>query len=208
MIRAAQHRDAGKKLVPALRPPQIVRLPWNSYTFSATYATVSSQTINITIGVIRNQIAQRMGITGTAGQISLKVNSAYAWNTSVGPNFSQPSLEGLFWELSTDSGGSYSVRSEQYDHGTLNIPARVGYLYPLTDRKEVHTPANDQHLAARFVVPASASGSGNVTVRVHVLWNSAAQPTQLNIADNPETQPDTDAPVADVSSEAPAEEEA
>lgn len=184
MIRAAQHRDAGKKLIPALRPPQIVRLPWNSYTFSATFATATSQTINITVGTIRNQIASLMGFTGSTGSVSIKVNSAYAWNTSIGPNFSQPSMEGLFWELSTDSGGTYSVRSEQYDHGTLNIPARVGYLYPLSDRKEVHTATNDSHLVARFVVPSSASGNGNVTIRVNVLWNSAAQPTQLNIADS------------------------
>jgi len=187
MIRAAQHRDAGKKLIPALRPPQIVRLPWNSYTFSATFGTSTTQTINITVGTIRNQINSRMGFSGSTGRISMKVNSAYAWNTSVGPDFSQPSLEGLFWELSTDSGGTYSVRSEQYDHGTLNIPARVGYLYPLSDRKEVHTSTNDAHLVAKFVVPASASGNGNVTVRVNVLWNCAAQPTQLNISDSLES---------------------
>jgi hypothetical protein len=81
-----------------------------------------------------------MGLTGATGRISLKVQSAAAWNTAVGPNFSQPSVQGLFWELSTDSGGSYSVRSEQYDHGTLNIPARVGYLYPLTDRNKCTLP--------------------------------------------------------------------
>jgi len=190
MIRASQKRDAGKKLVPALRPPQIVRLPWNSYTFSATYDTTSATTITITVGSIRQQIISRMGFTGAPGKISLKVNSAYGWNTAVGGSFAQPSLEGLFWELATDSGGSYSVRSEQYDHGTLNVPARVGYLFPLTDRKEVHTVTNDAHVIVRFVVPTTSGGNGNITVRVHVLWNSAADPTQLNLRDkfaqNPE----------------------
>lgn len=183
MVRAAGHRDAGKKLVPALRPPQIVRLPWNAYTFSATYATDSTTEITVSVGSIRQQIVARMGLTGAPGQISLKVNSAYAWNTAIGGSFAQPSLEGLFWELNTDSGGSYSVRSEQYDHGTLNIPARCGYLYPLTDRKEVHTASNDSHVVAKFVVPTTTGGNGNVTVRVHVLWNCAAAPTQLNISE-------------------------
>jgi hypothetical protein len=131
-----------------------------------------------------------MGLTGAPGSIALKVNSCYCWNTAVGSSLAQPSLEGLFWELNTDSGGSYSVRSEQYDHGTLNIPARTGYLWPLTDRKEVHTSANDSHVVASFVVPAGTNGNGNVTVRVQVLWNSAAAPTQLNISQPPPALPE------------------
>lgn len=171
VVRAAQSRDHGKKLVPATRPPQIVRLPWNSYTFSATYSLSATSTkVEITVGNIRTQIRDRMGM-GTSAVIGLKVNSAYAWNTSVGPAFAQPSMESLFWELTTDSGGSYKVRSEQYDHGTLNIPARGGYLYPLTDRKEVHGIQNDSHVIASFVTPAVVS---KVTVRIMVLWNSSA----------------------------------
>merc|ERR1711964_549358 len=176
-------RDAGKKLVPALRPPQIVRLPWNSFTYSATYRTDSASEITISIGSIRSQIISLMGLQGAPGIISLKVQSAYAWNTSVGPNFTQPSLQGLFWELSTDSGGSYSVRSEQYDHGTLNVPARTGYLYPLNDRKEVHTVQNDSHVVAKFTVPSSSLPNGNVTVRVQVLWNCAAAATTRNVSE-------------------------
>merc|ERR1739848_498887 len=108
MVRGSAKRDAGKKLVPALRPPQIVRLPWNSYTFSATYSTQQSAEITVSIGSIRSQIISQMGLTGAPGIISMKVNSAYAWNTAAG-GLEQPSLQGLFWELQTDSGGSYSV---------------------------------------------------------------------------------------------------
>jgi len=184
MVRGAAKRDAGKKLVPAMRPPQIVRLPWNSFTFSATYATDSASEITVSIGSIRQQIISLMGLTGSPGVISMKINSAYAWNTAAG-GLAQPSLQGLFWELQTDSGGSYSVRSEQYDHGTLNVPARVGYLYPLTDRKEVHTASNDSHVVAKFTVPSSSLPNGNVTVRIQVLWNCAASATVRNIADMP-----------------------
>lgn len=195
MIRAAQGRDAGKKLVPALRPPQIVRLPWNSFTFSATYATTSSSEITVSIGSIRGQIVALMGLNNAPGVISMKVNSAYAWNTAAG-GLAQPSLQGLFWELRTDSGGSYSVRSEQYDHGTLNVPARVGYLYPLSDRKEVHTVANDSHVVAKFTVPSGSLPNGNITVRINVLWNCAASANIRNISDPvPPTPADIDAPV-------------
>lgn len=182
MIRGAQSRDAGKKLVPSLRPPQIVRLPWNSFTFSATYSTTSTNEITVSVGSIRGQINTIMGLVGAPGTISVKVNSAYGWNTAAG-SLAQPSLQGLFWELRTDSGGSYSVRSEQYDHGTLNVPARVGYLWPLSDRKELHTSANDSHVVAKFTVPSGDLPNGNVTVRINVLWNCAANPTQLNIND-------------------------
>jgi hypothetical protein len=130
-----------------------------------------------------------MGFDGATGRIALKVNSCYCWNTAVGTSLAQPSLEGLFWELNTDSGGSYSVRSEQYDHGTLNIPARTGYLWPLTDRKEVHTVSNDSHVVASFVVPAGANGNGNVTVRIQVLWNCSAVTTQKNVAQTPPLLP-------------------
>lgn len=190
LVRNAQRRDGGHKVVPSLRPPQIVRLPWNSYTFSATYGTSTASEITVTVGNIRQQIVSLMGFTGASGIISLKVNSASAWNTAVGPGFSQPSLQGLFWELSTDSGGSYSTRSEQYDHGTLNVPARVGYVYPLADRKEVHTPLNDSHVVAKFTVPSGNLPNGNVTVRVHVLWNSAASASLRNIADTAPANPD------------------
>merc|ERR1711900_52758 len=52
LVRRAQHSDGGHKIVPALRPPQIVRLPWNSFTFSATYSTASSAEITVSIGSI------------------------------------------------------------------------------------------------------------------------------------------------------------
>lgn len=190
LIRQAQHRNAGQKLTPALCPPMFVRLPWNSYTFSATYATDTANVIEVTVGNVRQQINTIMGFTGAPGVISLKVQSAYAWNTSVGPNFVQPSIEGLFWELATDSGGSYSVRKELYDHGTLNRPGKVGYLFPLTDRKEVHTSLNDTHVIAKFTVPSGSLPHGFVTVRVNVLWNSSAQPSTRNVSDPALTPPD------------------
>lgn len=191
IVRAATKNDHGHKFVPAMRPPQFIRLPWNSYTYSATYATsASSNKITINVSNIRHQIISRMGLTDAPGVISMKVQSVQAWNTAVGPSFAQPSLESLFYELRTDTGGSYSVRSEQYDHGTLNIPARGGYLYPLTDRKEVFTFHNDSHVIATFVTPVQANG--NVTVRVKLLWNCAEPGTETEQEQDHQNPPQLD----------------
>lgn len=188
MVRASARRDHGHKVVPALRPPQIVRLPWNSFTYSATYDTSASTAITVSIGSIRNQIASLMGFPGdaTAGKVSLKVQSASCWCTSVGPSFAQPSIEGLFWELAPVSQGEvYNVRSEQYDHGTLNIPARTGYVWPLSDRKEIHTQETDSHVVCKFAAPINAAL--NVTVRIHVLWICAASAANFEICEGEQT---------------------
>jgi hypothetical protein len=186
MVRASARRDNGHKVVPALRPPQIVRQPWNSYTFSATYDTSSSSVVTVNIGSIRNQIVGLMGLTGASGRIALKVQSAACWCTSVGPGFFQPSIEGLYWELiPVSSGEVYNVRSEQYDHGTLNIPARTGYVWPLADRKEIHSPETDSHVVCKYSVPTNSNL--NITVRIHVLWISSAIGTNRQICEGEET---------------------
>merc|ERR1712001_17380 len=180
MVRASERRDAGHKVVPSLRPPQIVRLPWNSFTFSATYSTVSSNDITVNVASIRQQIISLMGLSGAPGKIAIKIQSASVWNTAIGPTFAQPSMQGLFWELiPVSTGETYNVRSEQYDHGTLNIPARVGYFWPLADRKEIHNADTDSHVVLKVTVPSGGDGHGNVTVRIHILWNCAASPTTL-----------------------------
>jgi len=186
MVRASARRDQGHKVVPALRPPQIVRLPWNSFTFSATYQTSSSSTVTVNIGAIRNQIVSFMGLTGASGRVALKIQSAACWCTSVGPGFFQPSIEGLYWELIPVSTGEvYNVRSEQYDHGTLNIPARTGYVWPLADRKEIHSPETDSHVVCKFTTPTNSNL--NVTVRVHVLWNHGPVDGNYSILEGEQT---------------------
>lgn len=178
MVRASARRDQGHKIVPALRPPQIVRLPWNSYTYSATYSTDQSPVVTITVSNIRHQIISLMGLEGSPGKIAMKIQSCSAWATSVGPAFAQPSLEGLFWELiPVSTGETYNVRSEQYDHGTLNVPARVGYSWPIADRKEILIDSNDSHVVGKFTVPQNSHLL--VTVRVHILWNCAATSSSM-----------------------------
>lgn len=185
MVRASARRDAGHKVVPSLRPPQIVRLPWNSYTFSATYNTSTANEISITVGNIRQQIISLMGLAGASGAIGLKVSAARGWNTATGPQFAQPSMQGIFYELIPVSAGeTYNARSEQYDHGTLNIPSRVGYTWPLADRKEIHSQTTDSHVICKFSTPASLN-TGNVTVRVHVLWQIGATSSNLALTFDP-----------------------
>jgi hypothetical protein len=164
------HRNDGVKLKPALTPPQYVRLPWNSYTFSATYTTSDSSTnlISITAGNIRSQIVSRMGLTGAPGKIAFKVVRGYAWNVSTSNGLAEPYIRGLFYEV-TPSATTYAFRSDQADHGTLQRPARVGYQYPLRDQKDILTSTDDNYVLASFSsVPQTANG--NITVRFQVLW--------------------------------------
>lgn len=167
----AEHRsNDGMRVKPPLTPPQYTRLPWNDFTFSATYTTTAASANNITItgGNIREQIVSRMGLAGTAGRIAFKVISCAGWNVATGTGFAEPYLRGLFYEVTPDA-QVYAFRSDQADHGTLQRAARVGYYYPLRDRKEILTGDNDTHVLAAFnSVPQTANG--NITVRVKVLW--------------------------------------
>jgi hypothetical protein len=167
----AEHRsNDGQRVKPPLTPPQYTRLPWNDFTFSATYITQAStpNSVSITAGNVREQIVSRMGLTGITGRIAFKVISSAGWNVATGAGLAEPYLRGLFYEITPDA-GTYAFRSDQADHGTLQRAARVGYQYPLRDRKEILTSANDTYVLSTFSsVPQTANG--NITVRLKVLW--------------------------------------
>jgi hypothetical protein len=169
-VRNEHLNNDGAKYRPPITPPQYVRLPWNDFTFSATYPTTDSttNTISITAGSVRQQIVSRMGLGGTPGRIAFKIVSGAAWNVATANGFSEPYVRGLFYEV-TPAATTYAFRSDQADHGTLQRAARVGYHYPLRDKKEILTSADDSYVLGTFsTVPNTASG--NITVRYRVLW--------------------------------------
>lgn len=169
-VRAEHRSNDGHKIVPPVTPPQYTRLPWNDFTFSATYLTSSASTnnISITAGNIRQQIVSRMGLNGAPGKIAFKVVSASAWNVSTGTGFAEPYIRGLFYEI-TPAAQVYAFRSDQADHGTLQRAARVGYQYPLRDRKEILTNDDENYVLGSFRSVANAD-NGNMTIRYKVLW--------------------------------------
>lgn len=169
-VRAEHRSNDGHKIVPPITPPQFTRLPWNDFTFSATYTTSSSSTnaVSITAGNIRQQIVSRMGLTGSPGKIAFKVISGSAWNVATGVGLAEPYIRGLFYEI-TPAASVYAFRSDQADHGTLQRAARVGYAYPLRDKKEILTSTDDSYVLASFS-SVSNKDNGNMTIRFKVLW--------------------------------------
>jgi len=169
-VNAEHRRNDGAKLVPRLTPPQFIRLPWNTYTYSGTWATLdtSPNQIDVTVGRIRQDIITRMGLAGTTGRILLKIQSGHVWQVATGNGLAEPNLRVWFYEIDPDA-PTYNFRSEQADHGTLNRPARCGYQYPLRDSKQVLSVANDSHILLRAKTVANEE-MGNITIRVKVLW--------------------------------------
>lgn len=167
-IRRLKHDIMGHEIVPPQDPTSFVELPWNSWTYERTDRTTSDDSgDNVSVQNIIDQLRSRVGLSSTA-VVRIKIQSARIWCTSVGPSFPHPDLRGIFYEVNGQS-GSATARSTQRDVGTLNAPARVGYQYPIDDRKEVLTFTD----AATQISGYVAVGSGSeVTSRVQVLWQS------------------------------------
>lgn len=170
VVRAEHRSNDGHKIVPRITPPQFTRLPWNDFTFTETYKTLatSDNFISVTVGSIRRQIVDRMGLNGAPGTLALKVISGAAWNISTGNGFTEPFIKGLFYEI-TPAASTYAFRSDQQDNGTLQRAARVGYMYPLRDRKEILTNTEENYVLASFRTQPNQE-SGNITIRFKVLW--------------------------------------
>lgn len=184
MIRAEHRANDGHKIVPRITPPQFTRLPWNDFIFSATYITSASAEnyVDLTLGAIRSQIVSRMGLTGAPGKIFIKVVSCCAWNVANGNGLPEPFVRGTFYEIAPEM-AHYSFRSDQQDHGTLNRPAKIGYFYPLRDRKEILTIDNDSLVVARISSQPNKD-YGNITIRFKVLWMCTGQPDTMMRAGN------------------------
>ena len=164
-----ESRVQGRKVNPAPNPPCFVEVPWNDWTFERLETTTEDlQNIDISVAGITQQIRGRLGIESTA-TIWLKVQSAYVWATSAGPDFVTPDVEVSFYEVQGEPSAQHA-RSVQRDKGTLNMPARCGFIYPINDSREILGNTSERALN---ILRATASASGtNVTLRVHVLYQS------------------------------------
>lgn len=168
-IRALERRLTGHKTVPAPNPPAFVQLPWNSWTFERLETTTSDfDIVNITVGDVITQIRNRLGLSSDA-RIRIKVQSSQIWCTAAGLVY--PDLESSFYELSGEGSlTTQNPRSNQRDKGTLNMPAKCGYNFPSSDKREIL----DSNLTGLKIVTGIASNSdSNITVRIHVLWQAS-----------------------------------
>jgi len=164
----------GHTVVPSRDPSMYVQRPWNLWTFQLTDITQADfDTVTITIQNIVDQIRSRcninpVGPAQVGNQIQLRVISGYFWVTAA--SLVQPDVEAVFYELNPND-QNQSIRCTQRDVGTLNMPAKVGYVYPINDSKEVlgSNDGNTKVMSATAVDTAS-----RVTARVNVLWKSSS----------------------------------
>lgn len=167
-VRNLERRMTWHRTVPANNPPSFVERPWNSWTFERLDTTTTDlQLLIILVSDIVLQIRGKCSIAETAN-ILIKVQSSQIWCTA--STLIVPDISVNFYELSGESSSSVqNSRSSQRDKGTLNMPAKTGYVYPSADRKDIlGTP--QANLTVCDATP-SANGS-NVTFRIQVLWQS------------------------------------
>jgi len=156
----------GAKMVPSPVPRAFVQYPWNSWTFEDTLnITTSGQTLEITFAKIAAQFQQKLGISGSLS-LRIKVQSAQVWCTASG--LAYPQMRADFYEIGGNTANAASVRSSQADKGTLNMPARAGYIFPVSDSKDV---LNSGESGLKIVAATTELSSGaTLTIRVQVLW--------------------------------------
>lgn len=172
-LNAFKREMVGHTIVPASNPQSYVQRPWNSWTFQRTdITTVKFEAVTITVADIIGQIRGRCNINpvgeGDIGNnISIRVLSSSVWVTA--SSLILPDVEVQFYELNPNDAFA-QVRYTQRDVGTLNMPAKVGYKYPLTDTKQVLDSNND---AVNVVSASAAAAASDVTHRIQVLWRSS-----------------------------------
>jgi len=166
-MRAIERKINGYRTSPSPNPPTFVKLPWNSFT----YERVTTATPNVvTVNDILSQLAQVCGLIIAApsgnADIRIKVQSAQVWATGTTAT-SVPALSVIFNEMTTGTATQYP-RSTQSDRGTTLMPAKAGYTYPNSDRKQILGGAD----AGQTIVSATVGASTSCTARVQILWNS------------------------------------
>jgi len=167
MVRRLESRMDGHKFVPSDEPTGFVERPWNTWTYEVTVSTTQgATTFAVSAGNIQSQIRTKCQIAEDGNNLLIKVRTASAWVTAAGLIY--PDLQAVFYEL--DPNGTQSIRSQQRDKGTLNRPAKAGYVFPAADAKEILGSSE----SGVSIMTATADTPGSIiTVRCQVLWQSS-----------------------------------
>lgn len=170
-----EHKLTGRKTVPHDNPPAYVALPWNSFTYERTQEAGQAGAVqSTTVQDVLAQIVARCGLADTPPRVAdvrVKVLSCQVWGT-VGGTLLVPELLAEFFELSGETTTTQRPRSSQRDIGTLNKPAKAGYIYPISDQREI---VADDNVALRVADVTAVYQGMNLTTRVQVLWQSSLQ---------------------------------
>jgi hypothetical protein len=170
-IRALKNSVNGTKTTPAAIPRGFVQLPWNSWTYERSESTNGDFVdVFVTIANIATQLRGRIGLA-ESGELRIKIQSAQIWAT-VADTLVQPDLFARFYEINNESSNA-PPRLEKRDLGTLNMPAKAGYIYPASDKREIIRPTDSG--SVRVCSGQAAASGTTVTLRVQILWQQATQ---------------------------------
>jgi len=172
-ITMLEHKLSGRKTVPQDNPPSYVALPWNNFTYEKTQEAGQAGAVqSTTVQTIFAQLVARCGLSDTEPNIAdvrVKVLSCQVWGT-VGGTLLVPELLAEFFELSGESATSQRPRSSQRDIGTLNKPAKAGYVFPVQDQREI---VAGESVNVRVADVTAVYQGMNLTTRVQVLWQAS-----------------------------------
>jgi len=165
MERRLNHRMMGRAFIPTIDPGTFVQKPWNSWTFERTdFTTGAFEGVFVTVEDIMNQILGKNKVP-SGGKVVIKIQRSALWCTAA--SLIQPDVEAKFYELNEKTVAPQQPRSIQRDVGTLNRPAKCGYVYPMADSKEILYSAEG---ALVVCVGTPADIGSKLTTRVNVLW--------------------------------------
>lgn len=165
-MRALKNSINGTKTSPTAVPRAFVQVPWNSWTYERSVITNAVFVEEfVTINDVATQLRNRIGLDTTA-DLRIKVQSAQIWAT-VSATLLQPDITCRFYEINGESSNA-PPRLEKRDLGTLNMPAKAGYNYPATDKREIIRPSDSG--SVRICSGEAAASGTTVTLRVQILW--------------------------------------
>lgn len=153
----------------ASNPPSYVKLPWYKFTFETTYPQGDQLNIpvNTTVANVIDQIKTRL-LFANDTSIRIKVSNAMVWNTCTS-NLGIPDIQTTFQQLAPGGVVSYP-RAQLDDSGTLNMPAKMMFKWPITDKTTILDFTND---GAKTIVATRGKTPGSrITVRINVWFQS------------------------------------
>jgi len=154
----------GTKFNPPPQPRPFTAIPWNSLTVEIEQPVEDAATAELVLTAASVSTA----IQAKVGSIpKFKVQRYECWSTASG--LSYPTLKAEFYDLSDQAVGALEPRSQQSDRGTLNMPAKVGFLPPMTDQKRILSSTDGATVLAKFNTGEAVTGL-TLLSRVHVLW--------------------------------------
>lgn len=133
----------GRAYKPGPDPPSYPTRAWVPITVELQHVCTGDSTgTNIAVSAVIAEIKARYAVTG---QVACRIHKAAVWAISAGPSFPKPGLEADFYEIDNQTSSAIARRRTR-DIGTIQMPARAGFIYPMVDQREIATATEENKL--------------------------------------------------------------